>query len=88
MARDNSGNLMIGNLCPSKVAYALAMVMESGAKSGMLEGREQVVTTVHQHQTAHDRLVAIEYNLALGGTGKKSLCPNCRGSALLPVSVQ
>ena len=33
---------MIGNLCPSEVAHALAMVMEVEVKSGMLEGREQV----------------------------------------------
>ena len=82
VARDSSGNLVIDNLCPSEVAPALAVVAESGTKSGMLEGREQVVTT------AHDRLVVIEYNLALEGTAKKSLCPSCRGSALLPVSVQ
>ena len=82
VARDNAGHLIISNLCPSEVPRALAVVMETGAKSGLLESREQVVTT------AQDRLVVIEYNLASEGTAKKSLCPICRGAALLPVSVE
>jgi hypothetical protein len=75
------GRMEVAALLPSEIYIVLTLVHETGVKTQECTIGAQVVCT------ARDRLAVIEHSLASEGLARKSRCPLCNHTALMPVSM-